>query len=78
MNLFSFIPLDSLLETLSEIWDIQLLLHTAGIEFTVKREDGYVIGFEINIQCLLAENSKIPESEIPQIFKKNTNGGRIP
>lgn len=45
----------SLLELLSEILDTLEQLHTASIKFTVKRENDYPIGLEINISCLLAE-----------------------
>lgn len=68
----------SLLEMLSEILDILDLLHTASIEFTVLRESGSQIGLEIIIRCLLAEQKDPRVNEKPEIFKKNTDNGRIP
>lgn len=39
----------------SEILDILDQLHTASIEFTVSRDKCSVIGLDVTIQCLLAE-----------------------
>lgn len=45
----------SLLENLSEILEYHEQLHTVSIEFTVLRENGRQIGFEVFTRCLLAE-----------------------
>ena len=58
MSSYSSMLSASLQEILSEILDMGDQLHTASIEYTVMRESGQQIGFEINIQCLLAEQKE--------------------
>jgi len=48
----------SLLEIVSEILDILELLHTVSIEFTVLRENSSILGLDIQIQYLLAEQKQ--------------------
>lgn len=55
MSLYCSTLWASLLMELSSIMDTVEPLHTVSIDFTVKRENGLLIGCEINIQCLLAE-----------------------
>lgn len=55
MSSFFSTLLGPLQELQSEIMDILDLLHTASIEFTVVREGNCVIGLEVRVQCLLAE-----------------------
>lgn len=78
MNSSFSTALDSAQMMLSDVLDILPLLHTVGIEFTVLREKGLPVGLIINLQYLLAEKAGGSTEEKPQIFKKNTNNGRIP
>jgi len=51
---------ESLLTELSMNMATLELLHTVSIEFTVMREESSVIGLEINIRYLLAEQKRDP------------------
>ncbi|GAI13755.1 unnamed protein product [marine sediment metagenome] len=60
----------ALQEILSEILDIADQLHTASIEYTVLREKGFQIGYEINIRCLLTEQKPpTAKEELDRIVK---------
>jgi len=81
MSLFFSTLAESLLTELSLNMDILEQLHTVSIEFTVMRENSLPVGLEVNIRYLLTEQ-KLPKLPLPpisaEIFKKNTNHGRIP
>ena len=49
----------SLLEIVSDILDMLEQLHTASIEFTVKRDSGHIVGLETTLQCLLTEQKEM-------------------
>jgi hypothetical protein len=65
MNSSFSMPLAAVLEMLSEFLDMLPQLHTVGIEFTVKRENGLPIGLDISLQCLLAEKTETSLTRIP-------------
>lgn len=48
-----------ILQELSEFLDTLDELHTAGIEFTVRRDNGSMIGLEVFIQILQAEQKQV-------------------
>ena len=56
---------ESLLTELSMNMGILEQLHTVSIEFTVMRENTSVIGLEVNIQYLLAEQKSDPRVKLP-------------
>jgi len=58
----------TLLEIWSDILDIQEQLHTASIEFTVLRENRSVIGLEVGIRCLLAEQKETSKAKMKRII----------
>ena len=63
----------SLLEMLSEILDLDDLLHTASMEYTLMRESGHVVGCTITFQCLLAEQKQGNLIRIPKTLVKRAD-----
>jgi len=66
MNSFFSTLVDGLLQELLMSLDTLDDLHTCSIEYTFKRDKGSVIGLEVNILILLAEQKETSLTRIPQ------------
>ena len=68
---------DSLQEMLSAITDTLDDLHTASIEFTVRRDRGLPVGLRIEVEVLLAEQKQGNIVRIPKKDVENTKKGFV-